>query len=651
MKKKFPFSYRTIQQIKAEEYQRFFSRLEGYLPYLNHLGEIVYMKESEALGQHEFFLYPETLWTRLKRRLQMRRPVDLNRLGQAERELRLQIRKYLEEKYIGHVSTETARLLPTEFEYELEPEELESIPITLEVFEAVDLRRFALLALLMVVVFGIGAVWFVRHLEKPASGNLLVKTNVEGARVYLDDEGFIGYADQVLPNVPIGEHSIRVAKFGYQAFPEEQVVQIKPDSTLTLYFKLTPTIAKVSGFLKIQAPFPDSRVYIDSLYVGNVSDKPLFEVEVGQHVVTIQKAGYLTVPAVKILNISPGDTSLLVVDQIPLRESEEGPTRGRAGPLGGTLEVESDVTGARIFLDGRDTGQETDFIFADLPFGDHVVEVHKKGYRADPLRQHVTLSPQSPSASVSFRLMREFERVSITVHPAQAQIFLDGKPLARGRFTGPLPLGKHILSFGDVPGYRTPKPRAIQVRLREPLFLEINYFPELRIVAEVAANGSIVEKNCAVYTGYITFATRGFAASAQAGPEVIYHPVLSDFVWKLGYAFQYRDPHGNDAVKITFQLPQHIDYEQKFTLEIQAIATQEPYPFPSSTHHSEIQVRLNGKLLEPPYKPRFLEETNALESVTWDVTQLVKPSNNSLVINVTSRNNQYFLLKRILIYN
>ena len=56
MKKKFPFSYRTIQQIKAEEYQRFFSRLEGYLPYLNHLGEIVYMKESEALGQHEFFL-------------------------------------------------------------------------------------------------------------------------------------------------------------------------------------------------------------------------------------------------------------------------------------------------------------------------------------------------------------------------------------------------------------------------------------------------------------------------------------------------------------------------------------------------------------------------------------------------------------------
>ncbi|RMG62335.1 MAG: PEGA domain-containing protein [Calditrichaeota bacterium] len=651
MKKKFPFSYRTIQQIKAEEYQRFFSRLEGYYPYLNHLGEIVFMKENDALGQHEFFLYPETFWTRFKRRLQLRRPVELERLSRAERELRLQIRKYLEEKYIGRITTETARLLPEQFEYEIAPEELESIPITLEVFEAVDLRRFALLALLLVVVLGLGAVWFVRHLEKPVSGNLLVKTNVEGARVYLDDEGFIGYSGRVLPNVPAGEHRVRVAKYGYRPIPEEQVVSIKADSTHTVYFKLVPTTSKVSGFLKIQAPYPDSRVYIDSVYTGTVGEKPFFEVEVGQHVVNIQKSGYLTIPAVKLLNISAGDTSILVVDQIPLRESDLARRNGPAGPKTGSLEVESDVTGARIFLDGRDTGQETDFIFTELPFGDHVVEIHKEGYQADPPRQRVSLSPQSPSASVSFRLMREFERVSITVNPAQAQIFLDGKPLARGRFVGPLPLGKHILSFGDVPGYRTPRPREIQVRLREPLFLDINYFPEMRILAEVAANGSIQEKNCAVYTGYITFATRGFAASAEAGPEVVYHPVLSDFVWKLGYAFQYRDPHGNDAVKVTFQLPQHIDYEQKFTLEIQAIATREPYPFPSPRHQSEVQIRLNGQLLNPPYQPRFLEETNGLETVSWDVTRLVKPSNNSLVISVTDRNNQYFLLKRVLIYN
>ena len=132
MKEKFPLSYKVIQQIKAQEYERFFSRMEEYSLYMNHLGEIRWLKDSDAYHQHEYFHYSFSPWERLKRYFRFSKKIKLSGLHPAERELRLKIRKYLQQNFLGEVKSETAGQLPPQWAYEIDEEEIQNIPISLD---------------------------------------------------------------------------------------------------------------------------------------------------------------------------------------------------------------------------------------------------------------------------------------------------------------------------------------------------------------------------------------------------------------------------------------------------------------------------------------------------------------------------------------
>ena len=109
---KIPLSYHKLERIKAEEYARFFANLPEYSLYMNHLGEVQWMKEKDAARQHEFFIYKESTWAVIKRKLRQRQKSNLRKLSVAEREIRLRFRQYLEKTYLGKVQPETLKLLP-----------------------------------------------------------------------------------------------------------------------------------------------------------------------------------------------------------------------------------------------------------------------------------------------------------------------------------------------------------------------------------------------------------------------------------------------------------------------------------------------------------------------------------------------------------
>lgn len=50
----------------------------------------------------------------------------------------------------------------------------------------------------------------------------------------------------------------------------------------------------------------------------------------------------------------------------------------------GYIEVQSNITGAQIFLDNHPTGLETNNILEEVPEGEHVLSIYKKGYVATP---------------------------------------------------------------------------------------------------------------------------------------------------------------------------------------------------------------------------------------------------------------------------
>ena len=646
--KKFPFSYRTVQRIKAEEYEAFFSRLERYHPYANHLGEVHWMTEAEGMQQHEFYLYEPGFWERFKNRFSRRRPVDLNQVSQAERELRLQIRKYLEEKYIGRVTRETASQLPEEWQYPLSKERIEAIPITIDILKATPWPKgivWSAVAILLILFIGIGL--FITR-EKPKTGSIIVKTNVVGGRVYMDEDEFIGYTDKVIGKIPLGKHRFRVEKNQYVSTPPVQEVQIFPDSLHVIEFTLQPRSSAIIGYLKIFADFENAEVVIDDQPMGTLAQQNVFPLETGMHRVSVRKAGYVAVPPEDQVIISSGDTTVFIVNLIPLAEARRQGRSNTGRPLG-SLEVTANVSGARIYLNGRDTGKETDYIFPDLPLGKYTVRVVKEGYNISPPEVQVVLSAADPTGEAQFTLQQNFEEVAITTAPVEAPIFVDGKLKGHGHFQGLLEIGEHEIRFGKVKGYKVPPAQTIQVTPGQPVRIEVTLFPEILVKAEVTSNGNVYTANCQVFTGY-TFSNRGFTASNEGGPEIVFHKKLQQYVWKLGFAFPWRNPKGNDAIKISFELPRRPPADQKFILKLEAAASREKYPLAISTK-VDVYIKLNGTILSYYYRPQFLEDLNGLENIEWDITRALQPGLNTLVISTRDDNNVFYYIKRIEITN
>ncbi len=647
MKDQLPLTHQEIQSIKLDEYQRFFSRLSEYDIYMNHLGEIRWMTGEQAEVQHEFFIYDPPELEKLKKRWRNRKDIDLQKIPLAETELRLHIRVLLEKKYLGEVRPETSAMLPGSWEYEFTGKELENIPLILSANESRPWKRYILIATILIVLFVIFNPWF-SFRQRHHTGQLLVQTNQPTARIYMDGDQFIGYANRPIWKVPVGTHRVTIQQEGFQSVPEFKDIRVVEDSLTTVTFDLKPMKSEVTGYLKVNSNLENGQIYINNRYYGTLRDNSLIDLKEGQYNVRIETEGYVTVPAEKDFNISAGDTARLTVQQIPLTRSQGFLSPGERAGIG-SIDISSTEKNARIFMNGKDTGARTDHVFTQLDLGNYQVSVVKDGYSVSPEISDINLTQTHPSATINFRLTKEYEKVRISTEPADGSIFIDNKLKGKGSFEGELPLGNHKLSFGKVEGYNMPNDQEITVEAGHPLQLQLNYFPKMNILAAVGKDGELKTQNCTFQTGYV-FPNRAFTASKDGAPRIVYVDEIKQFAWKFGYAFQYRNPKGSNAVKLSFKLPRNLKFEQKFTLQIVAGASQEKYPLTLSAR-SDVLIKFNNTILSYYYRPDIIEDSGKLESTTWDLTPYIKSGQNVLEINTTDKNNIYYLLQRIEISN
>lgn len=651
MKNPAHFQYKTLQQIKSQEFERFFAQSgQPYAPYLNHLGEIRWMLPEEAAEQHEYFHFPETPLQKLKKRLQTRRYPDWNTLSPLERELRLQFRAYLEKTYLGEIRPETARMLPSHWIHELSQEEIEAIPITLEIYHSVSWNKPLLLGVFAGIILTAALLYYFFSAREVGTGSIIVESNLPGASVFLDNDKR-GYADfmRIIPGVPAGVHRVSLKKSGYIAKPEFYEVEVAADSSVTVFFHFQPLSSLNQGYLKILADYEDSRIFINEEPHGALSEKPLLSLRQGDYTVTVEKAGFEAIPARKYVSISPGDTAVISFQQVPLSTRKTFRPETRAGAQSGALEITANISGGRIFLNGEDTGKETDYVFSGIALGRYTIRVEREGYQTIPPEHVLTLTSNQPRAEIAFELVKRYEKVSIRTNPAKGDILIDGKLRGNGSFEGVLETGEHELTFGNVPGYKTPQKKTITVQPNFPLNLQVDYFPQVRVVAEIGDDGNMRSDKCEVKSGY-TISNRGFTASDEAGPEIVYLEALKNYFWKFGFAFPFRNPKGNDALKVSFNLPRESLYSQKFIFKFYVAASHDRYPL-SLSSKVDIKINLNGNILSYYFKPKFFDEVNGMEEVEWDISSYVKPGPNSLEISVTDDNNTFILVKRIVISN
>lgn len=645
------FSYKTLQRIKAQEFELFFRKINrNYYPFLNHLGEIKWMTEQEAEDQHEFFLYTANPWINLKKKLEFKRYPDWNKLSDFEKELRLQFRAYLEKTYLGDIQPDTARLMPQSWQDELSAEKIESIPITLDIYKSAGFNKTILFSLVGVFILVAAIIYFFPSTGKSDTGSIIIESNARGASVFLDDTKK-GYADlmHIIREVPAGTTRVSLKKAGYTSKPTYYDVEVIPDSTITLYFQLEPIQLQEQGYLKILADYSDSKLFINDDFYGILSEMPLVLLKEGDYRVSIEKPGYENTPKSASVSIVRGDTTIIAFQQSSTAARIATRRENRVAETQGTLEISTNIHGARIYLNDRDTGKESDYVFTEMPLGQYKIKVVKDGYQPIPPEHSLTLTSGNPTAEISFELIKQFESVTIQTNPPEGDIIIDGKVRGKGLFEGTLETGQHKITFGKLADYNTPQEQIINLQPNAPVNIQVDYFPRIRLSVEVSNDGNVKSQECDYKYGF-TLSNRGFSASSEAGPEIFYFDNLKNYYWKFGFAFPYRNPKGNDALQVSFRLPQDLKYNQKFTFTLHAAASRDRYPLALSSK-VDIKVKLNGNILSYNYTPKFFDEVNGMDEMTWDISRFVKPGTNYLEITTTDDNNTYYLVKKIEIHN
>ncbi len=641
------FSYKTLQQIKAEEFEHFFTHANGnYAPYLNHLGEVVWMTPEDAEKQHEFYDYQETGFLRLKRKLHTPRPINFDHLPEQEKELRLLIRQSLEKNYLNGSQTESSASLSGERASDINLDEIENIPITVDTYKSIFSWNKAFLAFIAVliaaVVFGIG---YGLGTRQNSFYSVDIKTNIKGAAIFVNGEKK-GYADfeKKLTNLRPGEYRIELRKRGYTAKPAMINIGAGDNATNALFIAMNPVDNSGQGFLKVSANHRDAKIFIDDEFFGELENMPFLLLNEGDHVIFVEKKGFRATPQKQWVNISAGDTSEAGFTFTPVFTRKAANT-GALPSLKGLITISSDAVGGDIYLNGKNTGKESDHVFTGLPFGEYRISLKREGYICVPEERSITLSANHSSEEVRFELKKEFEQAAITTNPPTARVFIDGKLYGKGGYKGMLKTGEHKLSFGDITGYKTPATRTINIIPNKPLELAIEYFPQLNLVAEVNSTGNIRTNKCEIITGF-TLKNRAFASSREAGPQVVFHEKLNRYVWKMGFAFPYRNPKGNDALRINFSLPMDYQPGQDFVLRLSAAASEERYP-QTSSRKTDIRIKVNGKSLKIDYTPRKLEAAGALEEKQWRIGKYLRAGLNTVEISTTDQNTTYFFIKKI----
>ena len=238
-------------------------------------------------------------------------------------------------------------------------------------------------------------------LEYPAlPGSILVTSTPAGAAVWLDDEDTGEVTPITLEDVLAGDHVVTLKLDGYA--DASKSVTVVSDETVTVDLELTT----LTGSLEVTSTPEGAAILIDGADTGEVTNATLDGIGVGEHTITLRKAGYAD--AVAEVTIAENETTTLHLDLI------EAP---------GSIAVVSMPEGAAIFLDGADTGKLTNALLENVAAGEHTVTVKLAGY-IDASRT-VTVT-DNETITINFLLTEPAGSIAVTSTPDGARIFLDG---------------------------------------------------------------------------------------------------------------------------------------------------------------------------------------------------------------------------------
>lgn len=476
-------------------------------------------------------------------------------------------------------------------------------------------------------------------------GYLVVNIGDQKGNLYINQNLAVGFTPGKPYPVETGEQNIAVLASGYETEPNVQKVDIVANDTISLSFRLT-AIRGNKGIVRLNVPFRDAGIYVDGEFKGTVQESNQLALPEGDHTIVVEKENYFSMPRLHTFALKAGDTLDLRFSMTPKKERDSRESLNASVNLG-LISVNANVRGAQIILNGQQTGFETDYILQKIPLGQHVIRVEKEGYTVYPKEQTVRLSKDNRQVKVDFTLTNTTRNVTLTVHPSSAKIYVNGNEAGTGEFEGSLALGEHKITFSDVKHYNNPGQKIINIMADGPSRFDFKFGSDIYFSAtttSITPNDAPVR----ISEGYILSGTL-FKESGSNKPEVVNDEKSGHSVWNMGYAFQYKNPPGMDAVLIRFQAPTDLFLLDDKKLKLWLYATDENYPLVLSGK-AEFTVILNNSVIAESQKPRYKSDQiaeNRYEEI--DVSSQLKPGYNSLIISAGKNNTRFMQLWKIAI--
>jgi serine/threonine protein kinase len=290
----------------------------------------------------------------------------------------------------------------------------------------------------------------------PQFGALTVRTNVPGATVLVDGKT---QSDWVTPytfsSLPTRTYTITVKKEGYQSVSQNVTVEAGGRPSLDFDLKTQATQATVERFgqLEVSANVQGAKILIDGqTQPGWLTPYTFASLPARSHTVTVMSDGYRTASKTVTIVADQIHYSKFDLDPLERQADHRGKTTvGKSNPNDtGGLVVTSDPPGARIVINGSDTGFLTPHTFTAKPVGSYVVALLKNPFEVTS-RSFTVEAGKSVTANLSLSLpVRQFTLKVLEVSegnpegdPVIAEVFIDGNSYGPSPVSDNLPAGTH----------------------------------------------------------------------------------------------------------------------------------------------------------------------------------------------------------------
>ncbi len=194
------------------------------------------------------------------------------------------------------------------------------------------------------------------EIAKSFQKRLRIHANVDNARIFIDDSerGYLTDKEVILP-LAAGFYTVGIKKDQYEDASKELVISPR-DSVVSVEFNLKSTHTAVHFDIEPA----DAIVYVDADYLG--AGAFWEDIPKGRKRFEVTKEGY--VPSIRTVNVTQ-DTLKYVV---------------RLDRITASLNLTSIPFGALVLSNYTDTLGVTPLRNVTVPYGDHVLTLHKEGY-------------------------------------------------------------------------------------------------------------------------------------------------------------------------------------------------------------------------------------------------------------------------------